>query len=272
MNKKMSLITLGLFVSFTGSAVELNDISNSDERNIIKTELVKGLVGEHADPSLSSQIKDLNKLNDSENYIFRYNDGQKGYSMIYFRDINSILIEENGRMFDLSSKNAIFDDYNARAIKPVLNAIKKDDIIVFGSEKEDATELYVFTDPTCGYCQMLHSQIEQYEKENFKINYLPFPRGGLKGGGYQMMVNTYCSSDIKSSFTGYKENPSHFNAIPKDGLTEADKKECADIVKKYYDLGTAIGIAGTPSIYTSEGFKVGGYVPAVQLKRSLNSK
>ncbi|MEH6453685.1 MAG: disulfide isomerase DsbC N-terminal domain-containing protein, partial [Psychromonas sp.] len=52
------------------------------------------------------------------------------------------------------------------------------DMIVYQANNEKYV-INVFTDPTCGYCQKLHAQIDDYNKLGITIRYLAFPRGGL---------------------------------------------------------------------------------------------
>jgi thiol:disulfide interchange protein DsbC len=47
--------------------------------------------------------------------------------------------------------------------------------------------------------------------------------------------------------------------------------ECANPVKEQYRMGEAMGVRGTPAVYSDEGESIGGYIPAQELIRILNA-
>ena len=68
-----------------------------------------------------------------------------------------------------------------------ISTINSKESINFVSNKEKY-KLTIFTDISCGYCRLLHSEIDSYLKEGLTINYLAFPRDGLNGSVYKDMM------------------------------------------------------------------------------------
>ncbi len=169
----------------------------------------------------------------------------------------------------LEDQSSIKQEYDAGYVKPMLLRIDPKDVIAMPAKSESATRVYVFTDPTCGYCRKLHSELPDYQKEGISIHYLPYPRGGKSGPGFKMLVNAYCSKDRKAALSSAKAN----NSTPPlpESITAKQLQECEDIVNKYYDLGNELGVTGTPAIYAESGYQLGGYIPADAMKHRLQS-
>ncbi|MGB5446057.1 MAG: disulfide isomerase DsbC N-terminal domain-containing protein, partial [Psychromonas sp.] len=98
------------------------------------------------------------------------------------------------------------------------------DMIVFKADDEKHV-VTVFTDPTCSYCQKLHSEMADYNKAGITIRYLAFPRGGINSPTYHSMVSIWCSDDPKEALSNAKKRRS----IP--------SKTCDNTVKEQYELG-----------------------------------
>ena len=99
----------------------------------------------------------------------------------------------------------------------------------------------VFTDISCGYCRLLHSEIQSYLDEGLTINYLAFPRDGLTGNVYKDMVSAWCSQNPKQSLTNLKKGE------------EIKELECSNPVSDHFRKGSLLGITGTPTIILEDG-------------------
>ena len=121
------------------------------------------------------------------------------------------------------------------------------------SNVEKRADLYVFTDPTCGYCQKVEQEAETYRMNGIQVHKIPFPRAGLniESPGYQKWLAASCSENPAKAYgemimgTDAGKYP-----VPTD-LT----LECAKIVTEGYNFGLEVGVQGTPFIY---GKTVGG--------------
>ena len=150
------------------------------------------------------------------------------------------------------------DVYENKFIKNIISSIKPNESIDFVSSNE-RFKLKIFTDVSCSYCRLLHSEIDQYLSNGITINYLAFPRDGLDSEVYKDMVSVWCSLDPKDSL----------NKLKKGGNIES--KNCKNPVEEHFRKGSLIGITGTPTIILEDGTKFSGYIPANELIKILES-
>lgn len=150
------------------------------------------------------------------------------------------------------------DIYENKFIKNIISSIKPNESIDFISSNE-RFKLKIFTDVSCSYCRLLHSEIDQYLSNGITINYLAFPRDGLDSEVYKDMVSVWCSLDPKESL----------NKLKKGGNIES--KNCKNPVEEHFRKGSLIGITGTPTIILEDGTKFSGYIPANELIKILES-
>ena len=147
---------------------------------------------------------------------------------------------------------SINDKYKTKFTQKLISTIKPGESIDFISEKE-RYRIKVFTDVSCAYCRLFHSEIEEYLEKGITIQYLGFPRDGLEGEVFNNMQSAWCSNNKKQSLTKLK-------------LGEEIKKElCQNPIREHFRIGSLIGITGTPTIVLDDGRKFSGYIPADQL-------
>lgn len=111
-----------------------------------------------------------------------------------------------------------------------------------------ANEKYVvgiFTDITCGYCQKLHKDINEYLQAGITIKFMAFPRAGTNSIVATNMAKIWCDADPKKALTDAMET----NSVPEGRPTA----ECQDIIKSHYQVASTIPLKGTPTIVTLSG-------------------
>ena len=150
------------------------------------------------------------------------------------------------------------DIYENKFIKNIISSIKPNESIDFISSNE-RFKLKIFTDVSCSYCRLLHSEINQYLSNGITINYLAFPRDGLDSEVYKDMVSVWCSLDPKDSLNKLKKGEN------------IESKNCKNPVEEHFRKGSLIGITGTPTIILEDGTKFSGYIPANELIKILES-
>ena len=150
------------------------------------------------------------------------------------------------------------DNYENKFIKNIISSIKPNESIDFISSNE-RFKLKIFTDVSCSYCRLLHSEIDQYLSNGITINYLAFPRDGLDSEVYKDMVSVWCSLDPKDSLNKLKKGEN------------IESKNCKNPVEEHFRKGSLIGITGTPTIILEDGTKFSGYIPANELIKILES-
>jgi thiol:disulfide interchange protein DsbC len=153
-----------------------------------------------------------------------------------------------------SLKERAFQKVRSRGIA----AIDEQQMISFTAEDE-AAEVYVFTDTSCGYCRKLHQHMGEFNDLGVTVHYLAFPRGGADVPAAKDMEEVWCSEDRQQALTEVKLA---------GGLSQTPE-QCDNPVAEQYQLGLEFGVRGTPAIYTRDGEQLGGYVPPKKLAQQL---
>ena len=180
-----------------------------------------------------------------------------------------VYVSDDGRyMFLTGTGGAVFDTQGMKNLSEqaisgmrldLLKTIPAGDRIRFAPANPVHT-VTVFTDVECGYCQKLHGEIAEYNRQGIAVEYLAFPRAGLGSPNYHQMVSVWCAADRRGAMTAAKSG----GTVP--------RKACATSVNQQYDVGQRIGLTGTPMILSERGIQLGGYVPPAQLRKVLDKE
>ena len=159
---------------------------------------------------------------------------------------------------DNGAPSSLNELYQAKLVKQVMSLLEDTRTINFKAENEKHL-IKVFTDISCGYCRLLHSQIDDYLALGISIEYYGFPRDGLQTQVFEDMQSAWCSDDPKLSITKLKVGD------------DVEKKTCQNPIQMHYEYGQLLGITGTPSIFLSNGQKLSGYIPASELIKIIEN-
>jgi len=180
-----------------------------------------------------------------------------GPTILYMTEDGKFAVR--GDIFDLDAKRNVTDERRMRARVEAFKALGEGSPIRFeATGGKTQHEIYVFTDIDCGYCRKMHKEINQLNSAGVTVNYLAYPRTGLDSPSYDKAVAVWCSSDRKTALTDAK------------GGKTLKVAKCDNPVAEHYRLGEAMGVQGTPSVYSADGEELGGYIPAQELIRILN--
>ena len=157
-----------------------------------------------------------------------------------------------GKMYELTNKGPV--DVAGKLLADKVNALKNEMIIY--PAKNEKYVVTVFMDITCHYCHILHQQVKEYNDLGITVRYLAFPRGGMNETARQMEAIWTSKDPVFALNEAEKGN------LPKELKTP-------NIVKRHYDLGVQLGVQGTPSIVTSTGELIGGYLKPKDLLAAL---
>ena len=102
----------------------------------------------------------------------------------------------------------------------------------------------MFTDVDCAYCRRLHSQMAELHKLGIGIRYLAFPRSGPGSEGARKLESVWCSANRQQALTNAKNGAAVATAA------------CKNPVDAQYNLGAAVGLEGTPALYTKSGVNI----------------
>jgi protein-disulfide isomerase len=183
----------------------------------------------------------------------------------------------SGRRFLTDPKGQVLTDPNTFFIINKTGIVKASDILIDleftgdnslawptmplieGVQKKG--DLYVITDPTCGYCQKVEEEVTQYMENGIQVHLIPYPRTGLntETPAYQKWASALCSDNPAEAYNDIILGKGDY-PVP----TDLDA-ECTEMIKKGLELGARLGISGTPYMYgkgtNGEVFAQGGYVP-----------
>ena len=158
-----------------------------------------------------------------------------------------------GNIYKLSDKG--ISNISNNVLMDKLNALTSE-MIVYPAKNEKHV-VTVFMDITCHYCHLLHQQIKEYNDLGITIRYLAFPRGGTDSKTASQMETIFTAKD-----PAFALNEAENGNLPKELKTP-------NIVKKHYNLGIQFGVNGTPTIVTSKGEIIGGYLKPRELLAEL---
>jgi thiol:disulfide interchange protein DsbC len=168
---------------------------------------------------------------------------------------------ENGRYFmpgdvyQIEGINITNQSQQARMAN--VENVPLNEMVVFAAKGEEKGHITVFTDVDCGYCRMLHKEVDALNDMGISVRYLAYPRAGVQSEAYKTMVSIWCSDDPQQWMTKAKLG----QKVPAN--------TCDNPIAKQYQLGNQVGVKGTPSILLSSGDFIPGYIPAVEIAKRL---
>jgi len=178
-----------------------------------------------------------------------------GTEVVYFSADGKYFLA--GDMIELNTRKNLSEIAKQSVRKEIM---AKEDFkpVVFKAEKEKH-KLIVFTDIDCGYCAKLHREMPEINAKGITVEYLMFPRAGLKSHSFQKAISMWCADDQQQSMTDAKER------------REIESKTCENPIEAQYNLGKEVGVTGTPALVTASGKLIPGYMPAERLAATLEA-
>jgi len=163
----------------------------------------------------------------------------------------------SGNVYDLDTQVNLTASRRNSARAKALSAMSESNMIVFGPANAKMT-VTVFTDIDCGYCRKFHGQIAEINKAGVRVRYLLYPRTGPATESWDKAEQVWCATDRREALTRAKKG-------------EAIKgKACGDAaVKKQYELGSDLGVEGTPAVFTQNGDYIGGFLTPAELVQAI---
>jgi thiol:disulfide interchange protein DsbC len=139
-----------------------------------------------------------------------------------------------------------------------LAQVSKDDMIIFSPEGETRAFISVFFDDTCYYCQKLHLEVPQLNKNGVEVRYLAYPRAGTNSDAFRQLASAWCAENPQETLTQLTLKQPVPENICKDNPIAAQ-----------FQLGQELGVRGTPAIITQTGQMIPGYQSADELMATL---
>lgn len=257
MVKKILGLLLASAISFVVYAVAKDsNSSDSASSNAINTQAITALIEsntrlivEDIKPSL---VSGLAEVFTDQGSFYASNDGKFFIPSKIYQASPMGLIDVN-------------EERNQLALSKVrLEGLKqfKDNMIVYPA-KEEKYVVTVFTDITCGYCRVMHSKMDEYNKLGITVRYLAYPRYGIVDQTGQL---TQSFKDLRSIWC---------HESPADALTKAkaggavEERICDAPIEGEFNFGIQAGVNGTPAIILENGYMLPGFREPKDLAETL---
>jgi len=156
-------------------------------------------------------------------------------------------------------------------IKGIIAKIPDKWTVNWKAQNEKAS-IYVFTDPTCPYCQKLHHSIAELNAAGITVHYFLYPRDmghntGAVTKTQENLNNVWCSANqqtaMDDAYAGYKIPTTDCSQLP------ADLNRMRSPVADHYFLGELFDVKGTPTIITAQGQEIVGFSTAASLIKAV---
>lgn len=169
-----------------------------------------------------------------------------GSTTYYVSDDGRFLLK--GDMIDLSTLTNLSREQQQLFRKQEIQAIAKDDMIIYPPKGEVKHVVTVFTDVDCQLCHFMHENIFYYNGLGIEVRYVLFPVRGLQSSSYQRLQAVWCADDKKLALDRLNSG------------SEVKSEECESPLKRSYDTGLRLGINSVPTIILEDGTTVSGFI------------
>ena len=117
--------------------------------------------------------------------------------------------------------------------------------------------IYTFEDPNCGYCKQLQKELTKVNDVTVYIFLMPI----LSQDSVEKSRAIWCAKDRAKAW----------DDVMLRGLALPGEAKCDTPIEKNLELAQRFRINGTPAIFLADGRMLGGYVPADELEKAMNS-
>ncbi len=178
-------------------------------------------------------------------------------SMIYATEDGEYIIA--GELLQLTDDGIVNVTEQARSSEraKLLAEYSADKLITYPADGEEKAVVGVFTDIDCPYCRKLHDEMDRLNELGITVNYYGYPRSGPGTPSFRKYESVWCADDQQAAMDQAKAG---------DRVAEAS---CDNPVEEQFELGSQVGVSGTPAIVLEDGKMINGYVPADRLAEGL---
>jgi len=271
MKKPLSLAILASCFVITGASAEtalVSEVKTPEQTlKVINERMLKVSPGLGAN---SAQLDFTLKGFQAEfggNYLPITLSGQR-----YLTDTEGSIIMEPSKAFMFNGKNEL-SNVNDTFIKLELMSEENKDRVISHSLPDGVDkkgDLFVLTDPTCGYCHKVEEEVENYLNSGIVVHYIPYPRAGIvdvTNAGYALWAKAACAENPAKAYHDVSLRIGDYKSP--DDMNDA----CTDIIKDGYAFGRKISITGTPYMFAvgsdGDSFSSAGYLPYESIAERL---
>ncbi len=158
----------------------------------------------------------------------------------------------HGQIIDRQSKRNLTVDRLKEFRNMDPHRLPLDHAISMGDGKR---KLYVFTDPQCHFCSLLHEELKQIK--DLQVFFFLYP---LNPASYEKAKSIWCSQDrlkaLEDVYHGGETKPPFCNS---------------SVIDRNVEMGKRLLISSTPTLLLQNGKVIEGYVPLNDLENLLES-
>ena len=163
----------------------------------------------------------------------------------------------HGNLYDVERRHNLTEDSRREIRRDSVDGIDENSLIVFAAHGPAKHRLTVFTDIDCPYCAKFHLEVPELNANGVEVRYAAWPRTPPGTESHDRSISVWCSGDRRQAMTDAKAGRSIAPAT------------CENPVQEHYELGRQLGVSGTPTLFTEDGARIGGYVPWRELLLEL---
>jgi thiol:disulfide interchange protein DsbC len=172
--------------------------------------------------------------------------------IFYMDDTGRFLLV--GNLIDTKGWKSLTSERHQEISKIDFSSLPLEKAVKFG---KGSRKIAVFDDPDCPYCRKLHAELKMLDGVEIYVFLYPLPNHPR---AFEKSIAIWCSSDRVQALHEAMEGK------------EVKLSTCdAKAVEETIDLGRRLGIASTPTIFLDSGMRIGGYLPAAEITKRLQS-
>lgn len=236
-----------------------NTPTNQEEQDAIRKykERMKAATNEAA-ANESKKTVDINQIKNS-------------YASIEYK---GVVFNKIGFMSDGSLMES--DKIKAQVSETYKKLIEKGDdwYIKFPAKGQEIAGIFVFSDPTCGFCKKLHNAIPELNSKGITVNYLMYPRMlplGSNNPEAKKVIDgfrtAWCSSDRTEGFERL-----YSGQFGSGANCQNTKSKGEFPLFEHFFFGQLFNVQGTPAFFSSTGIKKEGFSTADKLISQILEK
>lgn len=247
----MGLAVAALGLVLTGAAAfsaDRNEPDGASQAPPSTARLQRLVPGAAIDEPQPTPVDGVFRVRVGDSHVYLTGDGRHAFS---------------GDLLDLETGQNLTEIQRNDARLAALGRFPDDALLALPARGEEKARIHVFTDTTCPYCQRLHREVPALREAGVTVAYIPSPRGGPRSPGYRELRSVWCADDPAAAFD--------IAAGTADGALADAGADCAatQSVDAGFELGSKVGVRGTPTIVLPSGAALPGYVEAAKLLERL---
>ena len=160
----------------------------------------------------------------------------------------------NGSIIDLKTMRNLTEERSRKLFAIDFNSLPLD-LAVKKVKGNGQRKMAYFSDPNCGFCQKLESELKNVDNVTLYLFML-----SIFDGSDKKVQGVWCSKDQVKAWDNLMLN----HVQPPAGTCDAPTAKLMELSKK-------LNINGTPALIFADGVLIPGFRPAAELEKSLNS-